>query len=386
MKDDKIKFDYSRYHFDFSDKWYSLLDLRPESIELENLPCLIGDLIDKFVIIDDLYKPLALTYAFCPSALARKLPILILVGQSGSGKSTLAKTIAKIRNVEPLSSASTFASIRNILSATRYKQGDEFESNCILIWEDIDVKVFDEKPDIYRMLKTGYDRSTHIISISSPKPGENIRFETFCGKILSTTQPIWSFPRYNELDRRILIIPFKKYPELPRIIEDVDLYSFKGLTLLYDKFWANEDRCEHYVSTRKTIARRKIDGILTTEWTILVDLLTTGVSCNIWDNIKDSIEWAKEYLDVTRAIKNNQSSAFLELLKQFIEQEELLFSRFNKKQDEKIIISAESLKMEYTAWHKQGKIEIVPMPQNVIEYMNKLGYNLTVNGWEKINE
>jgi hypothetical protein len=317
----------------------------------------------------------------------------VLVGQSGTGKSTLAKVIAKMRGVEPLSSASTFAAIRNVLTNTRYKgdtkrfsDDESFEANTILVWEDIDIRVLEEKPDIYRMLKTGYDRATHIINISSQKPGENIRFETFCGKVLSTIQPLWAFPKYSELERRIVLIPFRKHEQLPREIEDIDLYNFAELAFYYEAYWANEQRCELYVNTRKSLARRKPSDITALEWTILVDLLTTGIVCGIWQSTKDAIEWAKRYLKASNEIKANQSSPFLELLKDYIEQEEILHERLKKNLDSRLIISPEHLKETYTRWHRQGKIEISPMPQNVVEYMNRLGYSLTPKGWEKIHE
>jgi hypothetical protein len=53
-------FDYSRYHYDFSDKWYTLIDMPIEDFTLPLLPKILGKLLEKFVIVDDIYAPLAL--------------------------------------------------------------------------------------------------------------------------------------------------------------------------------------------------------------------------------------------------------------------------------------------------------------------------------------
>ena len=83
-----------------------------------------------------------------------------------------------------------------------------------MVWEDIDASIFSNKPDIYRMFKFGYNRSTDKITISSKDIGMNLEFHCFCPKIFSSISSLHLDDRLRELKRRLIVIPFKSVEEL----------------------------------------------------------------------------------------------------------------------------------------------------------------------------
>jgi hypothetical protein len=84
------------------------------------------------------------------------------------------------------------------------------EKNAFMVWDDIDPSVFTTRPDIYRLFKFGYDRSTDTISISSDKAGKNLKFRCFCPKIFSSVSPLHTDSNFPELKRRLLTIKTKR--------------------------------------------------------------------------------------------------------------------------------------------------------------------------------
>ena len=86
----------------------------------------------------------------------------------------------------------------------------ETEVNTIMVWDDVDPNVFIAKPDLYRLFKFGYDRSTDKIEVSSNDIGKNEVFHCFCPKVLSSIHPLHTDTRFKELHRRLLVIPTQK--------------------------------------------------------------------------------------------------------------------------------------------------------------------------------
>jgi energy-coupling factor transporter ATP-binding protein EcfA2 len=161
-----------------------------------------------------------------PSALCRVVPYLFLHGQSGSGKSTIAKIASYLHGISINSSSDTFAGIRNSLndrrnSAIEIASDDPkypsvyrvVERNTCMVWDDIDSSVFSNSPDLYRLFKFGYDRSTDKITLSSKEVGENLEFRCFCPKVFSSISPLHLNDRFKELKRRLIVIPCKRIEE-----------------------------------------------------------------------------------------------------------------------------------------------------------------------------
>lgn len=372
------KFDFSVFHNSESDTWVDLID-----DDSAQIPQIVLSLADNFLWYpNDSLKILLVAYCLVPSALSSRLPLLFLYGTSGSGKSTAGKFIAKVRGKSILSSSDTFASIRNYLNETKFHEDSTIEKNCILVWDDIDPNVLTTKEDIFRMLKVGYDRQTQWISISSMKAGQNLRFPTFSPKVISSIHPVWTYPKLSELDRRSIVIPHKKPLESVELL-DLDCFSFKGLRELYDQFWMNEETCKFFLTFRKKFVRKRFDWISSEDKLLMADLISTVFICNLLESEEKIYDWLKEYwLNFLKPIKNKSSLAFIELLQEYVLE--------HKKREDKLgaifPIDAKNLLETCKNWSSEGKIETYITPITLGDYMGKLGYKLTKNGWEKLDE
>ncbi|MBR8829965.1 MAG: hypothetical protein N5P05_000491 [Chroococcopsis gigantea SAG 12.99] len=369
------KFDFTKFHSSESDNWRDLIE-SPNGSYPEN----IYSLLDKFVYYpNETLKILVLAYGLCPSALSKRLPLLFLYGTSGTGKSTAGKFVAKVRGKHILSSSDTFASLRNYLDETKFI--DELELNCILVWDDLDPSVLIEQPNVFRMLKVGYDRQTQWISISSQKAGTNIRFATFSPKIISTIHPVWTLPKLSELDRRSIVVAHNK-PDKEIEVLDLDSFSFYGLPIAYEEFWGNELTCKMFLETRKRFIRKKFDWLGNDEKQLLGDLVATVAGLNYFETESKIYGWLEDYwVNHLLPIKNKSSLAFIELLQDYIKEHTML----EMKLQSFIPIDSKHLLDTAKKWSMDGKIETYVTPITLGDYMGKLGYKLTKNGWERLN-
>ena len=192
-----------------------------------SLPENLLNILKRTVLLPQDFYDIIVVYYLLPSALCRTIPYLFLFGQSGSGKSITAELASYLHGVDINSSSDTFAGIRNDLDKRRYgwvevpfgesnerTYNKNVEVNTCMVWEDIDASIFSNKPDIYRMFKFGYNRSTDKITISSKDIGMNLEFHCFCPKIFSSISSLHLDDRLRELKRRLIVIPFKSVEEL----------------------------------------------------------------------------------------------------------------------------------------------------------------------------
>jgi hypothetical protein len=219
-----MSFDYSvlyKSEDGISNTWREIYD--EESTLPVNLLCILQEAV---FLPHDFYDLVA-AYFLLPSALCNVVPYLFLHGQSGSGKSTLAKVAKHLHGVTFNSSSDTFAGIRNSLDKRRITwveipfpdepdrtYNKEVEKNTCMVWDDVDASVFINSPDLYRLFKFGYDRSTDKITLSSKEVGQNLEFRCFCPKVFSTISPLHLDDRFRELKRRLIVIPCKRVEEL----------------------------------------------------------------------------------------------------------------------------------------------------------------------------
>ncbi|NJO98708.1 MAG: hypothetical protein HC764_24145 [Pleurocapsa sp. CRU_1_2] len=179
-----MSFDYSvlyKSEDGISNTWREIYD--EDSTLPVNLLCILQSSI---FLPHDFYDIIA-AYFLLPSALCNVVPYLFLHGQSGSGKSTLAKVAKHLHGVAFNSSSDTFAGIRNSLDQRRTTwvemplpdeerrtYSKQVEKNTCMVWDDVDASVFINSPDLYRLFKFGYDRSTDKITISSKEVGQKV--------------------------------------------------------------------------------------------------------------------------------------------------------------------------------------------------------------------
>ncbi|MBR8828786.1 MAG: hypothetical protein DSM107014_12940 [Gomphosphaeria aponina SAG 52.96 = DSM 107014] len=379
--------DYSIIKEDFLPSWRQLYDkAEPFATNLLNLLPLVAPLPYPF------QTKLIASYALTPSALASILPILIFYGQRGTGKSSLGQLISYLHGIQIHTGADTFAAIRNDLNDRRWKtiamEGNDpayptifrtIEVNTMMVWDDIDAKMLIEQPNIFRMLKSGYNKETDTISLADGS-GENKRFNCFSPKICSTTTPIWGDSRFAELERRILVIKFGKAQFEP--IVKLDNWNWHGFNQLFIDYWNSLDRAKNWLASRKKLGEIFSNN---TRTTIILDIAATGLSTGIWKSTDEVKDYFSEYWSWYEEEIAYGDSALCGLLKKYIfELEQNRYSvidLFGLSQDE---IDPVALKKQIDSWNKQGMLEVTPTNSLVSQTMNYLGWRLIPGKWIKM--
>ena len=324
----------------------------------------------------DFYNVIA-AYSLIPSALANRVPYLFFYGVSGSGKSTLGKLIAYMHGITITSSETTYAAIRNSLRERKHThiliEGKDplfpsypkkIEANTFMVWEDINSQTFLKRPEIYNLFKFGYDKSCDTIQISSEKIGKNETFRCFCPKVFSSIDPIHSHRSFKELRRRLIVIPTKKLDTIERDLLDIDQINWCGFSRLFNEFWDYEC-AEIYLSVRVALTKY-LDGLTSTEKTISLDLIATGIATGIW---KDETLAVKELRECFNWLE--QEKIPLEnLLENLVAKQESIYSR--------------TIKAQIEVWYQQGYLLERPTNKEIIATMRGMGYRSNCKGsWVK---
>ncbi|MGK7937221.1 MAG: hypothetical protein AB4206_15760 [Xenococcaceae cyanobacterium] len=362
-------------------------------------------LLQKFILLPYDHYDIIAAYLLLPSALCRVVPYLFLFGQSGTAKSTCSKLASYFGGVPINTSSDTYAGIRNGLKERKYqvleiphptdpeKPGlwKKIEDNTVLIWDDIDPSVLITKPDLYRLFKVGYDRSTDKISMSSETKGENLTFRCFCPKIFSSISPIHLHNSFKELRRRLIVIPFARVEELPdtRLAElgltrdnwkkhllNIDSYQWNGFSSKFKNFW-NRELAEVFLLNRQTLSQAHLD-LSSQEKVISVDLLATGITSGIWQDEDEGVSRLKEYFDWYQS-ETSQYGGLSSYLKEYISSEASNAKKFGNT----FKISSPELLSQIQVWLKQGWLLEKPKPKEIKETMADLGLVLQQGYWVK---
>lgn len=194
-------------------------------------------------------------YALSHSVAMQFCPILFYCGVSGSAKSESGKFIAAIRESEKdiLGAQCTFASVRNVINANRWYHYSEHlhdtslnnERATVLVWADIKEADLLENRQLYSLMRNGCDRKEDRLLIAS-EGGMNKEFYVFCPKIISSVESFYSYPKWSELKRRIILVKTKVLDdslsaELFRENQLVtDTVDFNGISRKFNDFWCRE--------------------------------------------------------------------------------------------------------------------------------------------------
>ncbi len=379
--------------------WREIYD--EESTLPVNLLCILQNSV--FLPYD--FYDLITAYYLLPSALCNVVPYLFLHGQSGSGKTTLAKVAKHLHGVSFNSSSDTFAGIRNSLNARRIAYVEipfsddgrersfrkEVERNTCMVWDDVDASVFINSPDLYRLFKFGYDRSTDKITLSSKDTGINLEFRCFCPKIFSTISPIHLDDRFRELRRRLIVIPCKVVEDLPperqaelgiadgnwqsRLL-NLDSYYWGGFSEVFQRYW-NLEMAQKFIEARRALNASRIN-LSSKQLAVSLDLLATGIATGIWANQGQAIERVKSYWQWFK--KETEAEAGLgALLKSYLATEVENAKAVGRLPD----VYSSQLRTQVKNWVEMGWLFDAPKGSDIKELMFDLGWRLKQGKWEK---
>ncbi len=362
------------------------------------------NILKKTVFLPHDFYDIIAAYLLLPSALCRVVPYLFLYGQSGSGKSTLAKLGSYLHGVGINSSSDTFAGIRNSLDQRRNSYAEvpdelepnrtyskRVEKNTCMVWDDIDTSVFLNSPDLYRLFKFGYDRSTDKITLSSKDVGENLEFHCFCPKVFSSVSPMHLDDRFRELRRRLIVIPCKRVEELSDERRDelgimpnewqnklinVDSYSWKGFSKEFQEFW-DLDLASAFITTRKLLSQ-SVKGLNSQQRAISLDLLATGIASGIWQDEQEATSRMKSYWSWFKG-ETEKNAGLGGLLKSYLKQEAVNAKEVNRELE----IYTSQLRTQIDNWVNMGWLYEKPNSREIKEILLDLGMRLQQGKWIK---
>lgn len=341
----------------------------------------------------DFYRIIA-AYALIPSALVNRVPYLFFYGVSGSGKSTFGKLIANIHGVHTLASNTTYAAIRNIIRENKkivvttfhddpkkMPESKLVEANTMLVWEDVDDDTFKKNPNIYTLFKVGYDRATDTVVIAGKEQGTIDKYRCFNPKVFSSIYPIHTLEDYNELRRRLIVIPTKRLDDIDTPLLNIDNINWQGFNHKFNEFWSLQ-QAEIFLTIRKSLTDypSSLKGLNSQQKTISWDLAAVGVSTGIWADETEAVQDLKACFDWLKKDVQSEADNLEKLLTEFIANVEN-----NAKQTDSVpCVYSQQLRTIIFTWH--SKAWLLEKPTNkVIKYtMNKLGYKINEKGqWMK---
>ena len=381
-----------------SNTWLELYD------EGLSLPENLLNILKRTVLLPHDFYDIIAVYYLLPSALCRTIPYLFLFGQSGSGKSITAQLASYLHGIDINSSSDTFAGIRNSLDKRRYgwveipfadeserSWNKNVEVNTCMVWEDIDASIFSNNPDLYRMFKFGYSRSTDKIIISSKDVGVNLEFHCFCPKIFSSISPLHLDDRFRELRRRLIVIPFKPVEELSderlaslavtpdnysQKLIDLDTYDWKGFSQVFKEFW-DLNMASIFISTRSALFG-SVRGLSSKQRAISLDLIACGIATGIWEDEQIAVAKLKTYWNWFK--QETEANAGLgQLLKEYLSRE----AKNAEKAGTDLMISSTQLRHQIDLWFSQGWLYDKPASKAVKELMFDLGMRLQKGVWKR---
>lgn len=231
----------------YTEYWDESLSYFENTRNLHNRIVWLGDSHTQKII-----SHVVTTYALAHSLALNFCPILFYCGKSGSAKSESGKFIAAIREADKsvIGAQCTFASVRNIINENRWYNWSDYlpditrnnERAMMLVWADIKESDLSENRQLYSLIRNGCDRKEDRLLIAG-EDGKNREFYVFCPKVVSSIEPFYSYPRWSELKRRILLVKTKVLDDsiLATDFRDsqvfLDQISFKGAYRRFDEFW-----------------------------------------------------------------------------------------------------------------------------------------------------
>jgi hypothetical protein len=312
------------------------------------------------------YKFLA-AYSCLPSILTKVLPIVEIHGEAGTGKSQLLLAIGSISGNTIISGQSTGASLKNHINQIRWRDPDAkyHEKNCLLLIDNMSEDSF-KKEEYLSSFLNGYKKTTDRTFISNGK-GQNIEFRTYCGKLYTT---IWD-TNSTELARRTIRIKTRKVSDLGVALDPEDIY-WKPLTTALATFWGNPESWDNYKQTYQKYGRLAKPKHSKEHWTLLRDVLVTGVVIGVWSALDDAITQTATWLDKALTTRTTLTEVvILQALENILGLPRTDWEEISKKHV--ISVSPRQLKDAIEEAVKDGIIER-PKLSAVQQHLTKLGF------------
>jgi hypothetical protein len=364
-------------YFDFGDlieddleDWTSLVDWQGE-VTIDIYRSILSQAVH--LPHSDIQQNILLAILLTPSAIATVVPILHLYGLPGCGKSTVGVLATKIWGGSPIQGNATFATLRRVIGGqasvvSGYKT--VFRNN-VFVWEDIS-SFHLQHPDKGSFFKSGYDRRTSKYLMSKRETDDEVlEIETFGNRIISSIYPFFSDANFTEMQRRILVVQCEKSSS-PVI--DLSAYRWDSLQKATHYYWEGESgaNARRYMGIKRSVVAKLKKSLLPTDRAMLcTDLLATGLTLGVWNNIDTAIDNLIQFYELNDTLRIVRESPLKSVLTVALK--------------DKVGIPANTLKEVVKGAVVNGLIDRRIQAGELTAEMRLLGWELNIAGgiWQK---
>lgn len=320
--------------------------------------------------------PILAAYASLPSALCTVAPILWIEGSEGSGKSNLLVVFSAVYGVKCQNASWSFASIRNEIEMNRVGSAGEENHFCLCVDNLNESTLYDEK--LYTLFLSGYDRKDSISAIATLN-GENLEFDTFCPKAVTTVHGLLSLPRFAEIKRRCIRIHTKAIDSISQLDKpnEIDLENFQDIKSLslevlntqFHELW-NDSNLGKFLALWKQLSRTKFSCSIPRK-KLCLDLTVAGIVSGVWTTPREAVDAIGQYWEW---IDDNESeSPLMAVIKSFIAEESTTFINLGIEPE----LNPKKLKAAVLFAASEGLLDCIPSDKAIFQTMASLGWKQT---------
>ncbi len=317
--------------------------------------------------------PILAAYASLHSCLSNVVPILWIEGAAGSGKSLLLSIYGAVAGVKTQNASWTFASIRNEIENNRADESGE--KHYILCLDNLNEETF-RNENLYTLFLCGYNRKDSITAIAQ-LGGENISFDCFSPKVVTTIHGVLSLPRFSEVKRRALRIYTKSIDSVARaegkhIPQDISIKDLgcKDLSIFNAQFnylWREENQ-NLFLKYWRQVSKAKFKCGLARK-KMCLDLVACGLVSGVWQSLDLAVEAVNNYWEWMD--NKDSDSPLVGVVKHFISQEAEAFENLGIP----VELSPKRLKMHVQSAATEGLLDCPPLDKAIFQVMQVLGWH-----------
>lgn len=332
----------------------------------------------------DIQYPVIAVYLWLNSRWIRECPLILCKGVPGSGKSNLGKIAAGMHDCPILPSTATFAALRNVINQQRFsgEEGEAELEGAFLVWDNVRSNYFiggdgsDAKRDC---LLNGYKKDLDIVPIAKPGTGEIVAFHTFCPKILTSIDALYSRNELRELKRRLVILFHERLDEEEH--GDIELISpddidFEGFySKVFWNFYAGpgwEDRAKIFLEFRKKAkSQRRKKPFDENRKSLCLDLIATGFLIGAWKETYEAYDLLANYWRYLDSVAGDDAGDLEQNIRDWI----------HLKYEKADSLPHSALQAKIDLLISQAALVARPKSQEVFDAMQRLGWRKQKADW-----
>ncbi|NJK58221.1 MAG: hypothetical protein HC939_20710 [Pleurocapsa sp. SU_5_0] len=157
---------------------------------------------------------------------------------------------------------------------------------------------------------------------------------------------------------------------------NIDAYSWDGFSDEFQAYWDLE-KAQKFIETRRELTSSKV-GLSSQQLAVSVDLLTTGIVSQLWENQQQAVDRLKAYWKWFKG-ETEASAGLGQLLKSFLDTEVKNYKASGRQPE----IHYSLLRHQIKQWVEMGWLFEQPKGTAVKDLMYDLGWRFKQGKWSK---